>query len=46
VDDAKPAILPITVESPVLMTIPVPVPAVHIVPKKATFGDSNILVVF
>ena len=40
-DDASPAIRPITVESAVLITIPIPFPAVHIVPKNATFGDSK-----
>jgi hypothetical protein len=45
-DDAKPAMRPITVPSPVLKTIPMPVPAVHIVPKNATFADSKILATF
>lgn len=38
---ARFAILPITVESPVLNTIPSPTPVVHMVPKNATFGDSK-----
>lgn len=46
VDEARPAILPMTVLSPVFMTTPTPVPAVHIVPKNATFGDSKMFVVF
>jgi hypothetical protein len=41
-DDARLAIYPITVESPVLKQIPFPLPFVHVVPKNATFLDSNI----
>jgi hypothetical protein len=44
-EDAKLAIYPITVESPVLKQIPVPSPAVQLVPKKATFLDSKIFLV-
>ena len=41
-DEAKLAICPITVESPVLKQIPFPEPAVHDVPKKPTFLVSKI----
>ena len=43
-EEAKLAICPITVASPVLKQIPVPDPAVHAVPKKATFFVSKILI--
>lgn len=36
-DEAKLAICPMTVLSPVLMQIPLPFPAVHWVPKKMVF---------
>ena len=39
----KLAILPIAVSSPVLKTMPTPLPIVHEVPEKATLGDSNAL---
>jgi hypothetical protein len=42
----SPAMRPITVLSPVLKTIPMPSPDVHIVPKNATFGDSKMLATF
>lgn len=45
-DYAKFAIYPITVSSPVLNTIPTPYPLVHDVPKKATFGLSNMFFTF
>lgn len=41
-EDAKLAICPITVASPVLKHKPVPSPAVHYVPKNATFLVSKI----
>lgn len=41
-DEARFAIYPITVASPILIQIPVPEPAVHEVPKNATFFDSKI----
>jgi hypothetical protein len=41
-EDARFAIYPITVESPVLKHIPLPLPLVQVVPKNATFFDSNI----
>lgn len=41
-DEAKLAICPMTVESPVLKQTPLPSPAVHEVPKKPTFLVSNI----
>jgi hypothetical protein len=41
-DEARFAIYPITVLSPVLKHIPVPEPAVHDVPKKPTFFVSKI----
>lgn len=41
-DEARLAIYPITVLSPVLKQIPLPEPAVHDVPKKPTFLVSNI----
>ena len=44
-EDAKFAIYPITVASPVLKQIPVPSPAVQLVPKNATFLDSKIFLV-
>jgi hypothetical protein len=42
-EEARLAIYPITVESPVLKQIPEPDPAVHEVPKKPTFFVSKIL---
>jgi hypothetical protein len=42
-EDAKFAIYPITVLSPVLKQIPVPDPAVHYVPKNPTFFVSKML---
>jgi hypothetical protein len=44
--EARLAIYPITVSSPVLKTIPTPNPLVQAVPKNATFGLSNIFFVF
>lgn len=41
-EEARFAIYPITVSSPILIQIPIPDPAVHEVPKKATFLDSKI----
>jgi hypothetical protein len=41
-DEARFAIYPITVLSPVRKQIPLPEPAVHDVPKKPTFLVSNI----
>ena len=41
-DEARLAICPITVLSPVRKQIPLPEPAVHDVPKKPTFLVSNI----
>lgn len=41
-ESAKPAIYPIMVLSPILNTIPLPLPLVHKVPKKATFLVSKI----
>lgn len=40
-DCARFAICPMTVLSPVFITIPTPVPEVHDVPKKQTFFVSN-----
>lgn len=45
-DVVSPAMRPITVLSPVLKTIPTPSPDVHMVPKKATFGDSKMFDTF
>ena len=42
-DEAKLAIWPITVLSPVLKQIPIPSPAVHYVPKNPTFFVSKML---
>lgn len=41
-ESAKPAIYPIIVLSPILNTIPLPLPLVHNVPKNATFFVSKI----
>ena len=41
--DAKFAIWPINVSSPVFIQIPIPSPAVQLVPKKQTFFVSRIL---
>jgi hypothetical protein len=42
-EEARFAIYPITVASPVLKQIPLPDPAVHYVPKKPTFLVSKML---
>ena len=45
-DEAKLAICPITVLSPVLNTIPIPLPLVQAVPKKPTLGLSKMFFAF